>query len=817
MTFGRVIYTGLYTHGSAVTAQHTMQSHFNSQNDLPAELYESRVTSGTGYSSSYYTNDNFPKTGLELLTINYYDSYDDVLPSGLTSTVTTTYSLTSSTDTKGLSTISKVKVLDTSDWITTVSYYDDKARPIYSYSKNDYLNTTDIIESDLDFVGKLMATTTSHTNSDTSQSTIEIEDVFTYDHAGRLEKQTQQIGTGNLEVIVDNTYDELGQLESKGVGGTTSQSRLQTVDYTYNVRGWLKQINDPSSLGTDLFSFKINYNTVDHSGTALYNGNISETEWKTSNDNTLRWYTYEYDALNRISSTLDYTTYDDYSLNRVRYDKNGNILNLDRRGHTNPGASTFGLMDDLDYVYDGNQLTKVTDAVTGTAAEGGFDDGNKSGDDYAYDVNGNMTKDLNKGIETNGISYNHLNLPTEIDFGGGDKIEYIYDASGIKLEKVVTEGSSVTKTKYAGNFIYEKVPSLALVLKFFSHPEGFTEYDGSGYDYVYQYKDHLGNIRLNYKNVGTGGSISLQIQEENNYYPFGLKHKGYNGNIVGTDHKYGFGGKEEQDELGLEWIDVTARNYDAALGRWMNIDPLAEQMRRHSPYNYAFNNPIFFMDPDGMAPLGSNDDDDPGDKYKTRQAAAEDFALQYNGLSIKTNIEFGAKIYQGKDKDGGAFYSYTIPEASLYTENEDGTGELLGGFGIPMLTEEIPEGTEQVAEAHTHGHDDKARGELDDVNEFSAQDKNANRLNAKMIKGYSGFVSTPNGALLEHDPYVKGETMPADGKVIRTISTKIPSDPASAKNKTRLNSVSPNVVPNVLPKVYVSGALRTDVLKIKKN
>ena len=95
----------------------------------------------------------------------------------------------------------------------------------------------------------------------------------------------------------------------------------------------------------------------------------------------------------------------------------------------------------------------------------------------------------------------------------------------------------------------------------------------------------------------------METIEERNYYPFGLEHKGYN-NIVSasgnaTAQKYKFGGKEYQEELGLDWYDVSARNYDPALGRWMNLDPLAEMMRRHSPYNFAFDNPIYFIDPDG--------------------------------------------------------------------------------------------------------------------------------------------------------------------------------------------------------------------------
>jgi RHS repeat-associated protein len=195
------------------------------------------------------------------------------------------------------------------------------------------------------------------------------------------------------------------------------------------------------------------------------------------------------------------------------------------------------------------------------------------------------------------------------------------------------QSTPIKITSYAGNYIYEK-ESTTESLQFFSHTtclrrqsdhrsdreEGINvEKNGSEFDYVYQYKDHLGNVRLSYSDsdgdgivdvtrnnidIDGDGDLSNEIKEENSYYPFGLKHKGYNNEIaIGTrDHQYGFSGKEEQDELGLDWIDITARNYDPALGRWMNIDPLAEKMRRHSPYNYAFDNPIYWTDPDGMAP-----------------------------------------------------------------------------------------------------------------------------------------------------------------------------------------------------------------------
>lgn len=152
-------------------------------------------------------------------------------------------------------------------------------------------------------------------------------------------------------------------------------------------------------------------------------------------------------------------------------------------------------------------------------------------------------------------------------------------------------------TEYAGNYVYE-----GSSLKFFNHPEGYVDASGSGYEYVYQYKDHLGNVRLSYSDSNNSGSVtSSEILEENNYYPFGLKHKGYNNNPTSSNIalKYKYNGKELEEGLGLNWYNYGARRYDAALGRWLSSDPLAEKYETVSPYTYVLNNPINAIDPDG--------------------------------------------------------------------------------------------------------------------------------------------------------------------------------------------------------------------------
>src|SRR5690606_31999997 len=136
------------------------------------------------------------------------------------------------------------------------------------------------------------------------------------------------------------------------------------------------------------------------------------------------------------------------------------------------------------------------------------------------------------------------------------------------------------------------------------------------FNYVYNYTDHLGNIRLSYTKDPV--SNELDILEENNYYPFGLKHSIYGGIkkdylkeepgnggggairpgvVIDGPYNYKYNGKELQDELNLNVYDYHARVYDPAVGRMWQIDPNADRYYKFSPYAYAFNNPVIVIDP----------------------------------------------------------------------------------------------------------------------------------------------------------------------------------------------------------------------------
>ncbi|PTT40417.1 hypothetical protein DBR28_05930 [Chryseobacterium sp. HMWF028] len=194
----------------------------------------------------------------------------------------------------------------------------------------------------------------------------------------------------------------------------------------------------------------------------------------------------------------------------------------------------------------------------------------------------NMARVVYKQDSINYISiqYNYLNLPGKIT-QSSKIMDYSYTADGVKVRKVF----GTETTDYLDGFQYTDS-----VLKFFPTTEGYFNVETG--KYVYNYTDYLGNTRLSYTKNGAG----TEIIEESNYYPFGLKHEGYNGLTGNPSYQYKYNGKELQ-ETGM--YDYGARMYMADIGRWGVVDPLAEANRAWSPYRYAYNNPMRFIDPDG--------------------------------------------------------------------------------------------------------------------------------------------------------------------------------------------------------------------------
>ena len=354
-------------------------------------------------------------------------------------------------------------------------------------------------------------------------------------------------------------------------------SAVNKQSYIYNVRSWLTGIS-----GT-CFTQNLYYNTG--VGTTKCNGSISSMTWKSGNESTVRGYKFTYDGLDRVlnatygETASISTNANRFSENVTGYDKNGNIKGLQRYGQLS--STSYGLIDNLTLTLNGNQLSCVEDAVS-TAAYGtntAFVNGASVAGEYAYDANGNLTKDLNKGITD--IQYNVLNLPSTVSFSDGSTITYTYGADGTKLRTVHKIGSTTTTTDYCGNVIYENGTQKLLLTE-----EGYINLTGTQ-QYHYYLKDHQGNNRVVINQSGT-------VEETNHYYPFG----GVFG-TTGNTQPYKYNGKEFDTKKGLNWYDYGARYYDAALGRFTTVDPSSENYYAFNPYSYCVNNPIKYIDPDG--------------------------------------------------------------------------------------------------------------------------------------------------------------------------------------------------------------------------
>jgi RHS repeat-associated protein len=576
---GRTALTGIWSStgatGSAGDSNISAPSH---------TLEQWLVTWQAAQTTLWLTPNNTTATGYSvvnpqgtLLTVNYYDDY--TFPNN--SYTSFTSSLVAP---KGLLTGTKTAILNTDGTIGSMLWglhgYDGLGRETLTikqhyqggqtaYSTSNY----DITSTSYFFDNQVSLTTRAHIISPSTTPKIGIGTQHYYDHMGRLTQIWKVVWDESLAspggmLMSKIDYNELGQVKTKHLdGGAAGTTFLQDVPYTYNERGWLNAVGNT----TNLFYYSLKYNIPDAGITPQFNGNIAEMLY-TGTQSGSKTFNYTYDPLNRLTNA---TSTSNILNEHISYDMMGNITALTRAGNA-PATLAYTY-------YNTNQSNQLQTVTNGGAAY-------KS---YVYDNNGNATSD--GGSKT--ISYNMLNLPRKVVSGTTTLATYTYDATGDKLENTGSDGT----WDYTDGIVVNTFGSTTT--QFVQTEEGRAILQGSSYHYEYNLTDHLGNVRASFDRNPTT-NLAREIQEDE-YYSFGLrKSGGYN---LSNNNRYLYNGKEVQTDLTSQY-DYGARFYDPVIGRWTSIDPKAELMRRYSPYNYAWDDPMRFVDPDGMAPGDPQDD-----------------------------------------------------------------------------------------------------------------------------------------------------------------------------------------------------------------
>ena len=534
--------------------------------------------------------------------------------------------------TRGMLTGKLVKVLDgAASELLSVYYYGLHGNLVQSRETN-YKGGYDVRYYKLTFSGKPKEVRHEYSTADTSHV-----DIYTYkyDRNERLLSCTHQHDTKQPVTLYENGYNILGQLVSTKVLGMKED---QT--FTYNIQGWLTNIKGPA------FAQTIGYEPTETNPQGLYGGSVSMQNWTVVNKNNnvkethKGRYNYTYDQAGRLISARHggaYHTYrklgvseavktarvkEDYSA-EYAYDANSNLTAINRRGPVRSnkfigsGSRTYyyGTIDSLKIERNGNQLRKVTDFANEVILNGSMDfkDGAEESSEYSWDSNGNMTRDLNKGISK--IEYNYLNQPERILFSDGHIICNIYDASGRKMQtKYMIDNATVVNPQFAEseNFddMHQIVPEKRLAAADKKDPIrtymtrdycGNYEYengrlirintengyiDGNGIYNAY-IKDCQGNNRVTVSYTG-------QYFDVTNYYPYGMPYADLNGY-----DRYKYSGKEIETANGLNHYDFHARSHDFALGQFTCQDKKAVDYASVSPYTYCTADPVNNIDPTG--------------------------------------------------------------------------------------------------------------------------------------------------------------------------------------------------------------------------
>ncbi|HEY3385868.1 MAG TPA: RHS repeat-associated core domain-containing protein, partial [Saprospiraceae bacterium] len=406
---------------------------------------------------------------IENMTFTYYDDYkqnDLVFQNSSLAFQSVTWTSNPDADTWqkfdrtfGKITGVSVRTLNSNQWHHTVKYYDKKQRPIQTVSTLPSGGTSRF-SALYNFTGSVLQSRSEKHSQVAFRR-------YVYDHKGRVQKLYFKFNNQPEVILSSASYDPLGQTTDKKLfpdeGGTNF---LQSIDYSYNIKGWLKKVNSAtgSDAGeTDYFGLEMAYESDDFltSSTARKDGLITAVRWRNDLTSTQNLFSFDYDSWNRLQhanyktgTAAAWNANDFYSEKDISYDRNGNLTGLKRYRKVDHMA-VKELIDDLTYQYGsgGNQLMAVAEGSTSSTKDLGFKDGNVSTDDYAYDPNGNVLFDKNKNIVR--INYNYLDLPEFLKFSDSTSTEISYDATGKRVSRIErdTQNNIVLRTDYAGDLL----------------------------------------------------------------------------------------------------------------------------------------------------------------------------------------------------------------------------------------------------------------------------------------------------------------------------------------------------------------------------
>ena len=671
---GRLVVTGTTASVSDVSESYTYAQYTGSGSLDGYALYGANVT---------------PKS---LLLVNYYDDYaflnkcDAVSKQNLglnaSLSLESAFPSNAAPNAKGYQTGKKVYLTDGSNrYVLSSMYYGLKGRVVQAHSTN-MLGGFEHTYTSYTYAGSPLQAKHVHTAS--GKRNIQEDYAYEYDHAGRLTKTSYSINGSTKRVLTSIIYDDYGRIKSQTLLGKES------VNYEYNLRSW------PLSISSSHFNQKLVYNTPNNGlipEKALYNGNIAAMNWQVASRD-VKGYQLEYNNQSMLTDAK-YGEGQSLGSNKERYnehlsyDKMGNIQSLLRYGLRDD--SKYGLIDNLDYTYNGNQLTKVDDAVKGPYYAGAFHfvDGARASVEYTYDANGNMVKDLNKGIST--IQYDINNEPRTISYSDGRNASYVYDAEGRKhsvsynltamtssqpqlsvmqsQDAVSANATNGQKTiSYCGNIIYDGDETMVL------NAVGYSLYDKSGnLSFHYYLKDHLGDNRVVMSEGGT-------VEQMNDYYPTGA----LMGSSMGGDkQRYKYNGKELDRLNGVDWYDYGARFYDGAILRWNGVDKLCEIMPAFNGYNYCLGNPLLLIDRDGMRPSKSEAALIASHVYGDNIELKGGWQLYDHIYKRKNGLQYG--LYFRELPNGKMDYVLAFAGTNSWKDLQEDINQAMGTFNIPQF------------------------------------------------------------------------------------------------------------------------------------